>query len=135
MSFLEGHERNELQTAASIKADIDDWTVTDMGGTHQDIGGSFANSRAALMDSVRSTTPGSDGKDAFNATPLGAMAGHGSSSMAAKGQKLTRYDPELLIKLQMINENRLSENQRNSSVTIEELEDDAPEPDSDAKFQ
>lgn len=127
MHYLEGSERNDLQTASSIKADINDWTVTDMGGTHQEIGGSFAHSRAALMDSMQSTVADPNKPGAT----LGASVGAGSSSITAKGQKLTRYDPELLIKLQTINENRMNENQRNANVTIEELEDASDESASD----
>lgn len=119
MNYLEGYERNELQAAGRIKADIDDWTVTDLGGTQQKIGGSLADSRAALMDSMQSTTP-----DAQNPGKiLGATVGAGSSAAAAKGRKLSRFDPDLLIKLQTINDNRMRENERNASVTIEELED------------
>lgn len=121
LAYLEGSERHELSSASSIKADIDDWTMTDMGGTQQEIGGSFADSRAALMDSVRSTTPADGGG------VMGATVGAGSSSMAAKGRRISRIDPELLERLHKIDENRMNENQRNASVTIEELEDDAAE--------
>ncbi len=126
MHYLEGSERGELQAASSLKPDIHDWTVTDMGGTHRDTGGSLADSRAALLGSMQSTTPDPNNPGQL----LGATVGSGSSYAAAKGQKLTRYDPELLIKLQTINENRMNENQRNANVTIEELEDDAEASDS-----
>lgn len=119
MNYLEGHERSELQSASKIKADINDWTVTDLGGSHQEIGGSLADSRAALMGSVRSTTPADGGG------VMGAAVGYGSSSMAAKGKKVGRFDQALLEKLQVINENRMLENERNASVTVEELEDSA----------
>ena len=119
MNYLEGSERNELQAAGRIKANIDDWTVTDLGGSQQEIGGSLADSRAALMGSVKSTTPADGGG------VLGAAVGAGSSSMAAKGRKISRFDQALLEKLQVLNEARMQENERNASVTIEELEDDA----------
>ena len=45
--------------------------------------------------------------------------------MAAKGRKISRFDQALLEKLQVLNEARMQENERNASVTIEELEDDA----------
>jgi hypothetical protein len=121
MAYLEGYERNELQAASSIRTDIDDWTVTDMGGTHQEIGGSFADSRAALMDSVKGTTPADGGG------VMGAAAGYGSSSMAAKGKSISRLDPDLLEKLHKIDESRMNENQRNASVTIEDVEDEENE--------
>tara|TARA_R110002096_G_scaffold154_19_gene864 strand:- start:5075 stop:6301 length:1227 start_codon:yes stop_codon:yes gene_type:complete len=119
LNYLEGSERNELQAAGRIKANIDDWTVTDLGGSQQEIGGSLADSRAALMGSVKSTTPADGGG------VLGAAVGAGSSSMAAKGRKISRFDQALLEKLQVLNEARMQENERNASVTIEELEDDA----------
>tara|TARA_R110002049_G_scaffold54869_27_gene152461 strand:- start:14015 stop:15244 length:1230 start_codon:yes stop_codon:yes gene_type:complete len=118
LNFLEGRERNALQAASKIKANIDDWSVTDLGGTHRRVGGSLADSRAALMDSVKSTVPADGG--GFTAAAVGA----GSSFMAAKGRQLSlaRIDPSLLEVLQDIDEKRLSENQRKSSVNIEELE-------------
>ncbi len=54
LSYLEGREREELQVAAEIAPDIDDWTITDLGGTIPEIGGSLANNAAALLDSFRS---------------------------------------------------------------------------------
>ena len=54
LSQLEGNERTALQSASKLKADIDDWTVTDLGGTRQQISRSFAHNNAALMDSFRS---------------------------------------------------------------------------------
>lgn len=118
LTYLEGSERSELQAAGRIKADINDWSVTDLGGSMPNIGGSLADSRAALMDSVKGTTPADGGG------VMGAAVGAGSSSMAAKGRKVSRFDPELLDKLKVLNDARMQENQRNASVTIEELEDD-----------
>jgi hypothetical protein len=54
LTFLEGDERAALQVASKLKTDINDWTVTDLGGTRQEIGGSLAHNNAALMDSFRS---------------------------------------------------------------------------------
>ena len=54
LAFLEGDERNALLAASELKTDISDWTVTDLGGTRQQIGGSFAHNNAALLDSFRS---------------------------------------------------------------------------------
>jgi hypothetical protein len=128
MRYLEGYERIELEQASSIKPDIYDWTVTDLGGTHQQIGGSLADSRAALLDSYQSTTPDPNNPGRI----LAATVGYGSATAASKGRTLSRFDPELLVKLHKIDDARRAENERNSSVTIEELEDDpanpAPEP-------
>ena len=54
LSHLEGEERAALQSASKLKTDINDWTVTDLGGTRQELGGSFAHNNAALLDSFRS---------------------------------------------------------------------------------
>jgi len=122
MAHLQANEQAALQAASNLKADIDDWDVTDVGGTHQRIGGSFATSRAALMDSVKSTVPMDGGG------VMGAAVGAGSSSMVAKGRHLSRIEPELLAILHEINEKRLTENQRNATVTIDELENAPAEP-------
>jgi hypothetical protein len=119
VKYLEGYERIELEGARTLKPDIYDWTVTDLGGTHQQIGGSLADSRAALLDSYRSTTPDPNNPGKL----LGATVGAGSATAASKGRTLSRFDPELLEKLHKIDDARRAENQRNSNVTIEEVPD------------
>ena len=125
LTYLDGEERARLQAATKIKTNITDWTVTDVGGTHQRIGGSFAHNRAALMDSVRSTVPADGGG------VTGAAVGAGSSSMVAKGQRLSRIDPGLLDLLNEINTKRMAEIERNATVTIEEFEEEPTEEPSD----
>lgn len=49
----EGVERNKVQMVSSIKPDIDDWTVTDLGGNRHEIGGSFADNNAAMLDAYK----------------------------------------------------------------------------------
>lgn len=121
LEHVEGKEHGFLQAAGKFKADINDWNVTDLGGSHQRIGGSFATSRAALMDSVKSTVPADGGG------VVSTMAGAGSSYMAAKGQRLSRVDPALLVVLKELDDKRLAETQRGASVTIEDLEEDEGE--------
>ncbi len=116
---LTGTELTKLQAGLRMKANIDDWSVTDLVGTQRRIGGSFATSRAALMDSMRSTVPADGGGT------LGAAVGYGSSSMAAKGQRMNRVDPGLLEVLKEIDDKRMDQNRRNAAVTIEDM-DDAP---------
>ncbi len=123
-TYLQGSMLTKLETATKIKANIDDWSVNDLGGSQRRIGGSLATSRAALLDSVKGTTPADGGG------VMGAAVGAGSSSMAAKGQRISRIDPGLLAILHEINDKRLAENQRNASVSIEELEDDDVKTDS-----
>ena len=115
MAFIEGEEKSDLQSAKGIRADIDDWTVTDLGGTYRDMGASFADSNAALLDSVKSTVPADGGGT------VGAMAGAGSVAMASAGKKLQRFDPELMTQLNVLNQKRQNTNQLNATVTVEEL--------------
>ena len=52
--------------------------------------------------------------------------------MAAKTQRLSRIEPELLEILHEINTQRMLENQRNASVTIEDFEETPVEPAADS---
>jgi len=115
MVFIEGPERSDLQSAKFIRPDIDDWTVTDLGGTYRDFGGTFADNSAALMDSVKSTVP-ADGGGVVSGTAATA-----STSLAAAGKPLQRFDPELMTQLNIINEKREYTNLKNATVTVEEL--------------
>ncbi len=54
LQYLKGDEREHLQSAADLQANIYDWTVTDMGGTEHRVGGSLANNPSALIDSYKS---------------------------------------------------------------------------------
>lgn len=129
LKYLEGPERTRLASATSIKPDISDWTVTDLGGTRHEVGGSLADSRAALLDSVKGTTPMDGGG------VMGAAVGAGSSSTVAKAQRLSRIEPELLEYLQDLNTKRKAENERNANVLIEDFAespaDSNPESDPD----
>ncbi len=126
MEYIQGAEKRELQTASVIKPDIDDWTVTDLGGTNRDLGAAFANNNAALLDSVKGTTAMDGGG------VMAAAAGYGSVSMASKGKPMSRIDPELLVQLQALNSKRESTNIKNATVTVEELgvpSEQEPDPD------
>lgn len=98
MTYLEGKQRGELQTATTIEADIYDWTVTDIFGSQRDPAGSISNNSAALMGFAR-------GSSSANAVP-GAATG-------------ARYSPAVLERLNELN--RKQEQSRTGNVTIEEL--------------
>jgi len=98
LTYLEGKERIELQTATKIKADIDDWTVTDLFGSSRNLAGSLASSNAALV---------------------GAVTGGNSSRLSTKAAGATRYSPEVLEHLNELNRKRAEE--RTGTVTIEEM--------------
>jgi len=127
LDHLKGYELQDLQAATILKPDINDWTVTDLGGTYRDLGAVFADNNAALLDSVRGTTPMDGGG------VMGAAVGAGSSSLASKGTPTNRIDPELLTHLHEINLKREQTNERNATVTVEELGEFPvePKPDSD----
>lgn len=125
LTYIQGSERSELQRASTIKPDINDWTVVDLGGTNRDLGGAFADNNAALLDSVKSTAVADGGG------VMGAAVGAGSSSMASKGKPMQRIDPELLVKLKAINVKREQNNRENATVTVEELGQVEPETDPD----
>jgi len=112
-----------------LKPDINDWTVTDLGGTTRDFGATFANNNAALLDSVKSTVPMDGGGT------MGAAAGYGSMAMTTKAQPLSRFSPELLIQLHALNEKRQNNNLQSGTVTIEEMGEakDQPKPETDKK--
>ena len=123
--YVEGPERAELKSASTLKPDINDWTVTDLGGTYRDLGASFANSNAALLDSVKSTA-------AVDGVVMGASVGYGSSSMAAKAQPMQRFDPELLTHLHELNLKRENANYEKATVTMEELGEATVDPKADS---
>lgn len=129
MAYVEGDERVDLRAASTIKPNIDDWTVTDLGGTYRDFGASFATNNAALLDSVKSTVPMDGGGT------MGAAVGYGSVGLASEAQPLSRFSPELLIQLQEINTKRGNTNMQNATVTLEELGEAPvePKPDPDNK--
>ncbi|MGB7451947.1 MAG: DUF547 domain-containing protein [Lysobacterales bacterium] len=114
LTYVEGPERTELQSASTLKPDINDWSVTDLGGTYRDLGGAFARSNAALLDSVKSTST-------VDGVVMGAAVGAGSSSMAAKAKPMQRIDPELLTILLELNLKREATNYEKANVTMEEL--------------
>jgi len=127
LAYLEGYERTELQQATKLKPDIDDWTVTDLGGTHRELGAAFADSNAALLDAVKGTTPADP---LSGASYMGAAVGAGSSSTASKAKPYNRIDPELLVKLHDLNLKREQTNIKNATVTVEELGTVPVEPES-----
>ena len=98
LTYLEGKEHGELQTATKIKTDINDWSVTDLFGTTRDLSASLASNSAALD---------------------GAVTGGNSSRLTTKSVVATRYNAAVLQHLHEINEKKLE--QREGSVTIEEL--------------
>jgi hypothetical protein len=116
MSFIEGEERGYLQSAERIKPNIEDWTVTDLYGTYSQIGGSLANNKAALVDSVRNTQPG----DTLGSTISGNFS-NASGMVTSKAPGSSRFSPELVLQLQEIQRKEQITNKENARVTVEEI--------------
>ena len=89
LQYLEGDERVAIQKAAKLKPDISDWTVTDLGGSYREIGGSLAHSSAGLMGAMS----GSNSADSGGA--LGAASGTGATSAGGLNPALLRRMKEL----------------------------------------
>jgi hypothetical protein len=99
LEYLEGKEREQLRVATTIKADINDWSVTDLWGSQREIGGSLAHSNAAMM---------------------GAVSGSGTAmTNTSASSSGSRYSPEVMERLNKLNKKR--EEERTGTVTIEEL--------------
>jgi hypothetical protein len=113
--YLLRPEKGELEAAKTIKPDIDDWTVTDLYGSYPEIGGSFANNSAALLDSVSTVTSDAEGT---------AMAGPGyanNSRIVAKSSPVSYVSPELIVYLKEVKARQELTNQDKARVTVEEL--------------
>jgi len=123
MDYIEGDERVELRSASKLRANIDDWTVTDLGGTYRDLGASFADNNAALLNAMVGTTPADNNLDITSpgGPTMGAAVGYGSVAVTTKAQTLNRFSPELLMQLKELNIRRENRNAENARVTIEEL--------------
>jgi hypothetical protein len=98
LNYLEGDVKAELQSSEKIKANIDDWTVTDLFGSTRDLTASFGSNNAALV---------------------GALGGGESSRLASKTSAATRYSPAVIDHLNELNRKRESE--KTGTVTVEEI--------------
>ncbi len=116
--FIEGPERLALQSAARLDPDIDDWTITDVYGTMDTIGGSFTDNKAAMLDAVTTQMPGGEGQpDTISASFSGA-----SSSVQAKTPSPMRFSPDVLTHLTDIKGMEERANMaKDGTVTVEEM--------------
>lgn len=116
MRYIEGPERQELQAATRLRADIDDWTIADVYGTVNEIGGSLADSNAAMLDAVVSFQPnGSGGTVTTNFSVA-------SSMLMAKAKPMAEFSPEIMDYFATLkNKEEAANLLREGRVTIEEL--------------
>jgi hypothetical protein len=128
LDYLESPEKGELQGATTIKPDIDDWTVTDLYGSYPELGGSMASNRAALLDSIRSTSccnqSGAGGSVAFSSNHSNA-----SGKLTEKSTPASFVSPELITYLHEIKLKEERYNEEHGIVTVEELGEVPANPD------
>jgi hypothetical protein len=123
LQYIQGQEKYKLQSASSIRPDIDDWTVTDLYGTSEAIGGSFATSSAAMLDSVQGQQV-----MAGDGTTLATGFSVASSNLMEKSPRLSRFSPETLEFMQEIKLRQDEANVDKATVTVEEMGEVPTEP-------
>jgi len=114
LKYVEGEERTRLAAKPRIKANIDDWTVTDVYGTYRDLGASSSTSSAALLDAVQNVFLGDGGLVSGNLSAA-------SSKVQAKSPALSRFNPEMLEYLHEIKAKEAETYLSRGTVTVEEL--------------
>ncbi|KAA9130170.1 DUF547 domain-containing protein [Marinihelvus fidelis] len=131
MNFIDGEERVALQSARRLDPDIDDWTITDLYGSVANIGGSFANSKAAMLDSVSTQQPGNPIEPGSPAGPafaqtlgntMSASFSMPTASVMAKTLNAMRFSPDVLAQLQDLKaREEAAYLDKEGTVTVEEL--------------
>lgn len=115
LRYVQSPEREELEASSRIKRDIDDWSVTDLYGSSRDLGGSMADSKVALLDSVSGSVEVDHGES------VSTNFSSASSGVVSKNPSDKRFSPDLMIRLQEINARRDATAKGNATVTVEEL--------------
>jgi hypothetical protein len=121
LTYLEAPEKYDLRSATRIEADIDDWTVTDVYGTADAVAGSFADNKAALLDSVRSTQVGDAGQ--AYATGFSDV----SAGVLSKAAETSRFSPDTIEFMRDLKAREDGTNMDKARVTVEELGEAPPE--------
>ncbi len=131
MAFIEGEERIALQATTRLDPDIDDWTITDLYGSMDTLGGSFATSKAAMLDSMSTQQPGnplepgSSQGPAFAQTPgntMSASFSDAASTVRSKTPPGMRFSPDVLAHLENLRDKEEAANlDKEGTVTIEEM--------------
>ncbi len=121
MDYIEGDGRKQSLAKAKVtlKPEINDWTVTDLWGTFPEVRSGIANRNPAAL--------------------MGAIVGGGVPSSAYLSMVGNRYSPmlrtEVFKYLLTLNMKRVRTNEKNSTVTMEELGEFPDAPDSDQENQ
>ena len=128
----EGRERALTKARSTLKPVINDWTVTDLWGTFPEVRNGIHQNPAALMGAIVSTVPGDP---AHGGGTIGASVGSAaSSSYLARSSMLgPNYKPEMFNYLLTLNMKRVRTNEKNATVTMEELGEFPVNPEADQK--
>ncbi|MDX1555906.1 MAG: DUF547 domain-containing protein [Xanthomonadales bacterium] len=139
MRFIEGPEKSALMAANTLDPDIDDWTITDVYGSYRQIGGSFTDNKAAMMDSIVSLNPaeegngGGAGSAGSTGLPAGTQGGNmsfASSTVVSKTPAGNRFSPDVLLHIaELKRKEEETRRLKEGIVTVEELgevEEDTP---------
>jgi hypothetical protein len=117
LTYLQRPEYDALERAREIDADINDWSITDLYGSFENIGGSFADNNAAMLDAVQNVSPDQFGGGVFSSNM--SVAG---SSYYARQPELSRFSPQLteyLVEVRARQE--ATARSKLGTVTVEEL--------------
>lgn len=116
----DGRERSLTKAKSTLKPVINDWTVTDLWGTFPMVRNGIQQNPAALMGAIVSTVPGDS---AYGGGVMGASVGGGASySYLIRSSMLgPNYSPEMFNYLLTLNMKRVRTNEKNATVTMEEL--------------
>jgi hypothetical protein len=115
LGHIRDDERADLEQAAELKANIDDWSVTDIYGTTRNYGGAAATNSAALLDSFSQVSRGVDNSEVGN---LGLL----STTLSQRSVSFGRFSPDQTQKLKELNIRRLNQP---GAVTVTDLEAEA----------
>lgn len=116
LRYIEGPETMALLAVETIEPDIDDWNVADVYGTLRDFGGSFADSKVALLDAVVSTQPDGQG----GTTPTNFSVAF--SGVISEAPPPSRFGTEVGAFLDSLRTREAATNlMRQGRVTVEEL--------------
>ncbi len=126
LKYVEGRELGRLQAATIIKPDINDWSITDLYGSKKLMGNSAANNPAALIGAVQNTSM-------VDGAPVTSTMSVDSANLVLKAPPVSRFSPDLLVRLKEIDLKRKEAAAQGSSVTIDDLDDDSFETTEDAK--
>jgi len=94
LTYLEGEEHAGLRSATKMKSDINDWTVTDLGGSRRAITGSFANNGAAMLGAVSGASSSNYGGTASSGSSGGSINSALSKQVQEKDEKDSETDED-----------------------------------------